>query len=54
MNQFRKALIAVAGLLTQVVAVGVLEGKAQAWAQVALAAVTALTVYLVPNEVPHA
>ena len=49
MSQVRKALVAVAGVVAQVVAAGVLSGSAQAWAQIVLAAVTAAGVYLAPN-----
>lgn len=49
MNEFRKAQVALAGVVGQVVAAGVLHGTAQAWAQIVLAVVTAAGVYAVPN-----
>lgn len=50
MNQYRKALVALAGVLAQVIAVGVLDGQALHWANVALAVLTAAGVYQVPND----
>lgn len=52
--EFRKGIVAVAGLLGQVIALGVLHGTALHWAQVALAAVTALGVVLATNDDPPA
>jgi len=49
MTNVRKALAAAAGLLAQIIAAGVFSGSAQAWAQIGLAAVTAIGVYLIPN-----
>jgi hypothetical protein len=51
-TNFRKAVAALAGLAAQVVAAGVLSGSAQAWAQLVLATLTAVGVYLVPNGTP--
>jgi hypothetical protein len=50
----RKTVVAVLGLIGQVVAAGVLDGTALHWAQVILAAGTALGVYQVPNARPPA
>lgn len=49
MIRYRKALVGLGGLLAQIIALGVLDGTALAWVQVAAAAVTAALVYLVPN-----
>lgn len=46
----RKALVAVVGVVAQLVAVGVLSGSALHWAQVVLAALAAAGVYAVPNK----
>lgn len=47
--RYRKAAVAVAGVLGQVLAAGVLPPTWQPWAAVALALATALGVYQVPN-----
>lgn len=45
----RKALVAVAGLVGQVAALGLLHGSAQHIVQVVLGALAAVGVYAVPN-----
>lgn len=45
----RKALVAVAGVAAQLIAVGVLHGTVLHWVQVALGALAAAGVYAVPN-----
>lgn len=47
--EIRKTLVALAGLITQAVALGVLHGEALHWAQLVLAALTAAGVFLAPN-----
>lgn len=46
----RKAGVAVGGALAEIVALNVLHGPAQHYAEAALALLTALGVYRVPNE----
>jgi hypothetical protein len=46
----RKAAVAVGGVVGQAVALGVLHGDALHWAQIVLAALTAVGVYQVPNS----
>lgn len=48
--QVRKAAVAVLGLVAQAVALGVLSGTPLHYAQVILAAATALGVYIAPNK----
>lgn len=50
MSQYRKALVAIAGVVAQAVALGVLNGTVLHWANVLLAVLTALGVYGVANE----
>lgn len=50
-QEVRKALVAFAGLLAQLVNGGVLHGSAQAYGSALLALLTATGVYLVPNDV---
>lgn len=50
----RKALVAVAGVAAQLVALGVLSGSALHYAQVVLAVLTAAGVYAAPNSVKAA
>jgi hypothetical protein len=47
--QAKKALIAVVGIIAQAVSLGVFSGAVLAWAQVIIAAATALGVYTVKN-----
>lgn len=47
--EIRKALVAVAGVLAQVIELGVLHGSVLHYAQVASGAVAAVLVYVVPN-----
>ena len=49
LGQARKALVAVLGVLGQVIALGILHGTALHDVQVVVAALTAVSVYLVPN-----
>jgi hypothetical protein len=49
MIRYRKALVGIGGVLAQIIALGLVDGTALAWLQVAAAAVTAALVYLVPN-----
>jgi hypothetical protein len=52
-TRYAKAIVAILGAaITSAVSLGLLEGKAAAWAQIALSALTALAVYLVPNKPP--
>lgn len=46
----RKALLAAAGVLAQVIELGVLHGSALHWAQIASGAVASALVFLVPNK----
>lgn len=48
----RKTLVAVAGLIGQVAALGLLHGSAQHIAQIVLAGLAAVGVYAVPNGKP--
>ena len=47
--EVRKVAVAVVGVVAQVVALGLLHGTALHWAQVVVAAATAVGVYGVPN-----
>lgn len=47
--QVRKALVALAGAVAQVVALGVVHGQALHWATVVIAVATVLGVHQVPN-----
>ena len=47
--KYRKFLVALAGVLGQVVALGLVHGVALHWTQVALSALTALGVVATPN-----
>lgn len=50
--EFRKGLVSVAGLLGQLIALGVLHGTALHWAQIILAALTAIGVVAASNAPP--
>lgn len=45
-----KTVVAVLGLIGQLVSLGLLHGTALHWAQIILAAATAAGVYVVPNK----
>jgi hypothetical protein len=51
LTKFDKALVAVIGVLAQLVALGVLHGDALHYANVVIAVATALGVYHMPNKV---
>lgn len=48
--QARKALVAAAGVVAELVAAGVLSGSVEHYAQLALAVLAAVGVYAVPNK----
>jgi len=52
LSDAKKALVAVAGVLAQVLELGLLHGTALHWAQVASGAVAAVLVYVVPGPQP--
>lgn len=49
LTEARKALVAAAGVVAQVIALGVLHGTALHWAQIASGALAAILVYRIPN-----
>jgi pheromone shutdown protein TraB len=51
-SEARKFVVGVIGLVGQIVALNVLHGSAEHAANVVLAALTAVAVYLVPNAAP--
>lgn len=50
LTKFDKFLVAAAGAITQLIAMGVLEDDALKYAQIILAVLTAAGVYLTPNK----
>jgi hypothetical protein len=48
--QVRKALVGAAGVLAQVIELGVIHGSALHYAQVASGVLAAVLVYVVPNQ----
>ena len=50
MQEYSKAITAVVGLVAMLISTGVLDGSAQLYVNAAIAALTALGVYAVPNK----
>lgn len=50
--EVRKALVAIAALIAQLLALGLLKDPWDQWASAALAFLTAIGVYVVPNALP--
>ena len=53
-TRYRKLLVAAAGVIAQIINLNLVAGSLRDWLIVALAALTALGVYRVPNAAPGA
>ena len=50
LTKFDKALVAVLGVVAQLIAIGAIQGTALHYAQIVIAVATALVVYQTPNK----